>query len=161
MKISKIVKAVVLTLIIGSTVITAQNMPMPQTAPADSVTDVELEQFVLIAKELQGIRMELDSMVIAKLDEEGMTTERFQEIMQRQQNPQKSEITLTTEEEKTVANMQTFLQQVSMKAQQQQMESIQNSDMSAQRFQSIAQAIQTDRELAMRMQALATEMDSE
>ncbi|MEP1305453.1 MAG: hypothetical protein ABJK11_11815 [Balneola sp.] len=161
MKISKIVKAVVLTLIIGSTVITAQNMPMPQTAPADSVTDVELEQFVLIAKELQGIRMELDSVVIAKLDEEGMTTERFQEIMQRQQNPQKSEITLTTEEEKTVANMQTFLQQVSMKAQQQQMESIQNSDMSAQRFQSIAQAIQTDRELAMRMQALATEMDSE
>jgi len=161
MKISKIVKAVVLTLIIGSTVITAQNMPMPQTAPADSVTDVELEQFVLIAQELQGIRMELDSVVIAKLDEEGMTTERFQEIMQSQQNPQKSEIKLTTEEEKTVANMQTFLQQVSMKAQQQQMESIQNSDMSAQRFQSIAQAIQTDRELAMRMQALATEMDSE
>jgi len=161
MKISKIVKAFVLTLIIGSTVITAQNMPMPQTAPADSVTDVELEQFVLIAQELQGIRMELDSVVIAKLDEEGMTTERFQEIMQSQQNPQKSEITLTTEEEKTVANMQTFLQQVSMKAQQQQMESIQNSDMSAQRFQSIAQAIQTDRELAMRMQALATEMDSE
>ena len=112
-------------------------------------------------QELQGIRMELDSVVIAKLDEEGMTTERFQEIMQSQQNPQKSEITLTTEEEKTVANMQTFLQQVSMKAQQQQMESIQNSDMSAQRFQSIAQAIQTDRELAMRMQALATEMDSE
>ncbi len=161
MKISKIVKAFVLTLIIGSTVITAQNMPMPQTAPADSVTDVELEQFVIIAQELQGIRMELDSVVIAKLDEEGMTTERFQEIMQSQQNPQKSEITLTTEEEKTVVNMQTFLQQVSMKAQQQQMESIQNSDMSAQRFQSIAQAIQTDRELAMRMQALATEMDSE
>jgi len=161
MKISKIVKAIVLTLIIGSTAITAQNMQMPQTAPADSVSDSELEQFVLIAQEIQGIRMEIDSLLIAKLDDEGMSTDRFQEIMQSKQNPQTSEITLTTKEEETVANMQSFIQQVSVKAQKEQLASIQNSEMSAQRFQSIAQALQTDRELAMRMQEMATEIDSE
>lgn len=160
MKISKIVKAVVLTLVIGSTAITAQNMQAPQIAPADSVSDAELEQFVLIAQELQGIRMELDSVVIAKLDEEGMSTERFQEIMQNQQNPQAEELALTSKEEETVANMQTFLQQVSMKAQQKQMESIQNSELTAQRFQSIAQAMQSDKDLAMRMQSMAMEMES-
>ncbi len=135
-------------------------MQMPQIAPADSVSDAELEQFVLIAQELQGIRMELDSMVVAKLDEEGMSTARFQKIMQNQQNPQSEDLELTTKEEKTVANMQSFLQQASMKAQQQQMQSIQNSELSAQRFQSIAQAMQSDKELAMRMQTMALEMES-
>lgn len=161
MKISKIVKAVVLTLIIGSTAITAQNMQMPQIAPADSVTDSEIEQFLTIAQDIQEIRMEMDSVIIAKLGEEGMSTERFQEVMQSQQNPQAGEVTLTSREEETMATMQTFLQQVSVKAQKQQMESVQNSEMSTQRFQSIAQAMQTDKELAMRLQAMASEMESE
>ena len=161
MKISKIVKAVVLTLIIGSTAITAQNMQMPQIAPADSVTDSEIEQFLTIAQDIQEIRMEMDRVIIAKLGEEGMSTERFQEVMQSQQNPQSGEVTLTSKEEETMATMQTFLQQVSVKAQKQQMESVQNSEMSTQRFQSIAQAMQTDKELAMRLQAMASEMESE
>ncbi|MBR9916376.1 DUF4168 domain-containing protein [bacterium] len=160
MNILKRVKALILSLIICSTAVAAQNMPMPQIAPADSVSDSELEQFVIIAQELQGIRMELDSMVVAKLEEEGMSTARFQEIMQSKQNPEGEEIELTTKEEETVANMQSFLQQASMSAQKQQMQSIQDSEMSAQRFQSIAQAMQSDKELAMRMQTIAMEMES-
>jgi hypothetical protein len=160
MNILKRVKALILSLIICSTAVAAQNMPMPQITPADSVSDSELEQFVIIAQELQGIRMELDSMVVAKLEEEGMSTARFQEIMQSKQNPEGEEIELTTKEEETVANMQSFLQQASMSAQKQQMQSIQESDMSAQRFQSIAQAMQSDKELAMRMQTIAMEMES-
>lgn len=160
MNILKRVKALILSLIICSTAVAAQNMPMPQIAPADSVSDSELEQFVIIAQELQGIRMELDSMVVAKLEEEGMSTARFQEIMQSKQNPEGEEIELTTKEEETVANMQSFLQQASMSAQKQQMQSIQESDMSAQRFQSIAQAMQSDKDLAMRMQTMAMEMES-
>lgn len=160
MNILKRVKALILSLIICSTAVAAQNMPMPQIAPADSVSDSELEQFVIIAQELQGIRMELDSLVVAKLEEEGMSTARFQEIMQSKQNPEGEEIELTTKEEETVANMQSFLQQASMSAQKQQMQSIQDSEMSAQRFQSIAQAMQSDKDLAMRMQTIAMEMES-
>lgn len=160
MNILKRVKALILSLIICSTAVAAQNMPMPQIAPVDSVSDSELEQFVIIAQELQGIRMELDSMVVAKLEEEGMSTARFQEIMQSKQNPEGEEIELTTKEEETVANMQSFLQQASMTAQKQQMQSIQDSEMSAQRFQSIAQAMQSDKDLAMRMQTIAMEMES-
>ncbi|MEQ8578794.1 MAG: hypothetical protein RIC57_08525 [Balneola sp.] len=160
MNILKRAKALILSLIICSTAVAAQNMPMQQIAPADSVSDSELEQFVIIAQELQGIRMELDSLVVAKLEEEGMSTARFQEIMQSKQNPEGEEIELTTKEEETVANMQSFLQQASMSAQKQQMQSIQNAEMSAQRFQSIAQAMQSDKDLAMRMQTMAMEMES-
>lgn len=158
MKSLKAVKALILMWLIGSTTLVAQNMTMPQIAPADSVTDAEIEEFVSIAKEIQGIRMEMDSLVIAKLDEEGMSTQRFQEIMQSMQNPQASDVKLTTEEEETVANMQSFLQEISMTAQKDQMASIENSDMSQQRFQSIAKAMQTDSELAMRFQQIAAEM---
>jgi hypothetical protein len=133
-------------------------MQMPQVAPADSVTDAEIEQFVSIAQEIQGIRMEMDSLVIAKLDEEGMSTERFQVIMQSMQNPQGNDVTLSTEEEETVAKMQVFLQEISMKAQKDQLASIQESEMSQQRFQSIAQAMQTDKDLAMRFQEIAANM---
>jgi len=158
MKTLKAVKALISMLLIGSTTLVAQNMQMPQIAPADSVTDVEIEEFVSIAQEIQGIRMEMDSLVMAKLVDEGMSTQRFQEIMQSMQNPQASDVTLTTDEEETVANMQSFLQEISMTAQKDQMASIQNSNMSQQRFQSIAQAMQTDKDLAMRFQQIAAEM---
>jgi hypothetical protein len=160
MKISNFFKMAILTLIIGSTAVAAQNMPMPQAAPADSVTDAEIEEFVMIAQEIQKVRMEMDSLVVAKLDEEGMTTARFQEIMQNAQNPQGQDLELTTKEEATVANMKIFLQEISMKAQKDQMASIQSSDMSQQRFQSIAQALQTDKDLVMRFQEIASEIES-
>ena len=158
MKILKNLKALLILFIVSTTAIAAQNMPMPQIAAADSVTDSEIEQFVLIAQELQEIRIKTDNRIIGKLEEEGMSTERFREIMEGMQNPQTSTVTLTTEEEGTVATMQTFLQEISMTAQQEQMASIQNSEMSQERFQSIAQAIQTDRDLAMRFQTIAAEM---
>lgn len=162
MKFLKNVKALVLTLIIFTTGIAAQQaMQMPQVAPADSVSDTELELFIEVAKDIQGIRMELDSMIIAKLDDEGMSTERFQTIMMSQQNPQAEEIVLTSEEEGTMAMMQTFLQEAGMNAQKKQLALIQNSEISQQRFQSIAVAMQTDQDLVMRFQKMATEIDSE
>jgi flavorubredoxin len=160
MKILNNLKVLLLLIFVSTTTIAAQNMPMQQIAPADSVTDSEIKQFVLLAQKLQAIQMEADKLIIAKLEEEGMSTQRFQEIMQSMQDPQSSSVTLSTEEEKTVANMQTFLQELSTKAQQDQMASVQNSDMSQERFQSIAQAMQMDKNLMMRFQEIATEMGS-
>ena len=161
MKILKNVKALVLTLIIFTTGIAAQQaMQMPQVAPADSVSDTELELFLEVAKVIQEIRMELDSVIIAKLDDEGMSTERFQTIMMSQQNPQAEEVALTSEEEETMAMMQAFLQEAGMNAQIKQLDAIQNSEMSQERFQSIAMAMQTDQSLAMRFQKMAMELDS-
>lgn len=155
------VKALVITIIISTSGIVAQQMQMPQIAAADSVNDAELEQFVLVAKDIQEIRIEMDNLVIARLEKEGMTTERFQEIMMSQQNPQAQSITLTTKEEQIIGNMQSFLQEISMKAQEQQLASIQESEMTQQRFQSIAQTLQTDNDLAMRFQEMLSEMESE
>lgn len=155
------VKALVITIIISTSGIVAQQMQMPQIAAADSVNDAELEQFVLVAMDIQEIRIEMDNLVIARLEKEGMTTERFQEIMMSQQNPQAQSITLTTKEEQIIGNMQSFLQEISMKAQEQQLASIQESEMTQQRFQSIAQTLQTDNDLAMRFQEMLSEMESE
>lgn len=161
MKILKNVKALVLTLIIFTTGIAAQqSMQMPQIAPADSVSDAELELFLEIAKDIQEIRMELDSLIINKLDDEGMSPERFQKIIMAQQNPQAEKVTLTSEEEETMTTMQPFLQEVGMNAQQKQLASIQNSEISQQRFQSIAMAMQTDQSLAIRFQKMAAEQGS-
>tara|TARA_R110000868_G_scaffold306734_1_gene567996 strand:- start:29496 stop:29981 length:486 start_codon:yes stop_codon:yes gene_type:complete len=161
MKIYKTVKALVLTIIISTTALVAQQMQMSPVAPVDSVSEAELEQFVSVAMDFQSIRMEMDNLIIDKLDEVEMPVERFQEIMMSQQNLQAPEVTLTTQEEQKVANLQTFLQEISVKAQQQQVASIQESEMTQQRFQSIAQALQTDQELAMRFQEMIAEKEAE
>ncbi|MEP1152740.1 MAG: DUF4168 domain-containing protein [Balneola sp.] len=162
MKILKTVKALILTIIVCTTAIAAQQgMQMPQVAPADSVSDAELEQFVYLAMDIQGIRMELDSLVIDKLSDEGMSTQRFQEIMRAQQNPQSTEPDLSEKEIETMATMNTFLQDATMKAQQKQMATIQNAELSQERFQSIAMALQSDQALAMRFQEKAAEIEAD
>ena len=158
MKLLKAVKTLLFIVLLSGTTVFAQQMQMPQIQPADSVSDAELGQFVDVAMNLQGISMEADQLVIARLEEEGMSTQRFQQIMMAQQDPNQN-ANVTTEEEEALANMQSFLQEVSMGVQQKQMTAIQNSELSQQRFQSIAAGIQTNKDLAMRFQALTAEME--
>lgn len=132
----------------------AQQMQMPQIAPAKNVTDTELEQFVEVAKEFQEISIATDNMLIAKLEEVGMSGQRFQEIMMARQNPTAPQVELTPLEETTIENMQSFLQELSATMQQQQIEAVGNSELSEQRFQGIAMALQQNQELAERFQAL-------
>lgn len=132
----------------------AQQMQMPQIAPAKNVTDTELEQFVEVAKEFQEISIATDNMLIAKLEEVGMSGQRFQEIMMARQNPTAPQVELTPLEETTIENMQSFLQELSATMQQQQIEAVGNSELSEQRFQGIAIALQQNQELAERFQAL-------
>ena len=158
MNFSKAAKALLLVTFLGGSTLFAQQMQMPQVKPAENVTDTELQNFVDVAMNLQVIGMEADKKVLARLEEEGMSTQRFQQIMMAQQNPNQN-ANVTTEEEETLANMQPFLQEVSMTVQQQQMAVIQNSEISQQRFQSIAAGIQTNQELADRFQKLAAEKE--
>jgi len=143
-----------------STTLYAQQMGMPQIPAAENVSQQELEEFAAVAMDLQGIRVELDSLMIAKLDDEGMSAQRFRQIMMSQQDPNTPAVELSTEEEQTVATMQTFLQQVSNQAQQKQMQAIQESPMEQMRFQSIAKALQTDKDLAMRFQTVADSLQA-
>lgn len=129
-------------------------MQMPQPAPAKNVTDAELAQFVEVAKEFQEISVATDRMLFAKLEEVGMSGQRFQEIMMARSNPNATKIELTTLEESTIENMQSFLQQLSMSMQQQQIKAVEKSELSEKRFQGIAMALQTDQQLAERFQEL-------
>lgn len=150
----------ILLFLLLSTTLHAQQMGMPQIKAAENVSQQELEEFAAVAMDLQGIRVELDSLMIAKLDEEGMSAQRFRQIMMSQQDPNTPAVELSTEEEQTVATMQTFLQQVSNQAQQKQMQAIQESPMEQMRFQSIAKALQTDKDLAMRFQTVADSLQA-
>lgn len=145
---------IIALLLLSMGALQAQQMQMPQIAPAKNVTDTELEQFVEVAKEFQEISIATDNMLIAKLEEVGMSGQRFQEIMMARQNPTAPQVELTPLEETTIENMQSFLQELSATMQQQQIEAVGNSELSEQRFQGIAMALQQNQELAERFQAL-------
>jgi rubrerythrin len=150
----KSTQLIIAMLMLSTAAVQAQQMQMPQIAPAKDVTDAELEQFVEVAKEFQEISVATDRMLIAKLEELGMSGQRFQEIMMARQNPTAPQVELTPLEETTMKNMQSFLQELSASMQQQQIEAVGNSELSEQRFQGIAMALQTDEELAERFQEL-------
>lgn len=158
MKISKAVQALLFTLLLSTTAITAQQMQMPQVQPADSVSEAELKMFVDVAMELQNINTEADSLVAVRLSEENMEQDRFREIMMAERDPAKT-VELTSEEDEIVATMKSYLQELSMTVQKQQMEVVQKSEIDPMRFQSIATALQQDRELAARFQQIIAEME--
>lgn len=86
---------IIAMLLLSTAAVQAQQMQMPQIAPAKDVTDAELEQFVEVAKEFQEISIATDRMLIAKLEELGMSGQRFQEIMMARQNPTATQVELT------------------------------------------------------------------
>lgn len=143
-----------------------QMPPQPEPLSPDEVTDAQLEMIVSISKSIEDVQQEADAEMREVIAEEDMEYSRFQQIMMAQQNPQMAgQLNLTEEEKQTIQAVQPKLQEITMGIQQAYMSAIQEEGLTPQKFQQIAQAIQTHPEVAERFEALRTEgsaeMDSE
>lgn len=141
----------------------AQGQQM-QNNQADTVTvsDQELQKFVDTAQELQEIQKEIQGEVQEMVSEEDMEFQRFQQIMMSKQNPQMAQkIEVTDEEEATIEKLQPEIQKISQEAQQKQVSVIQEQGLTPQRFQQIAQAVQSDPEMMKRFQQMSADTSSD
>ncbi len=138
----------------------AQGQQM-QNAQADTVSDKELKKFADAAQELQSIQQNVQSEVQEMVKEEDMEFQRFQQIMMSKQNPQMAkQVNATDEEEAIIEEMQPKLQKIQQKAQKKQMSVIQDNGLTPQRFQQIAQAVQSDPAMMKRFQQMSADTSS-
>jgi len=128
-------------------------MPQQTIEPADpaSVTDTEMEQFAGIFAELQVMNQQIQQEMVTAVQDEGIEVQRFNEIMNAQQDPNQ-EVDATQEELETFAAAGQAIQQIQQGAQQDMQKVITDSELSLPRYQSIMAALQNDAGLQQRLQ---------
>ena len=131
-----------------------QQPQVPAYAQSDDVSEEEIVKFANIAEALDEVQEDVDRQVLAAINAEGMSTERFEQIAMAQQNPQAAaQLNLTEEEMEILGKVGPVMQQITMEAQQIVLSKIEEEDMTVERFQMIAMGTQMDAELAQRIEA--------
>ncbi len=117
-----------------------------------------METFVSVAQDLREVGQNIQTEVQAMVKEEGMEFKRFQMILTSKRNPQMAQnIEVTQEENQILEKLKPKLQEIQRNAQQEQLALIKESDLSLQRFQRIAKAVDTDPELRKRFENMASD----
>lgn len=135
----------------------AQGQQMQPQQP-DSISDEELESFAHVTNEVQKINQESQKKVQSMLEDKDMDMQRFQVIMQSQQNPKMADsVNVTEEEQKTIDEMEPKLMKMQQNSRQKMMDAMQENDLNPKRFQTIMRAVQSDQAVAQRFQKIAQE----
>lgn len=155
----KYVNRFTLLIILGALISTvtayAQVSTTPESLDPDEITDEDLQLVVNISDSATGIQEEANAKMKEIVEGEGMTFERFQEIVMNQQNPQMAgQVEITDEEQQTLETIQPDLMQVNQEAQQRYLETIENEGLTVEKFQQLAIAIQTNPEVAERFEKI-------
>jgi hypothetical protein len=128
-------------------------MPQQTVQPADpaSVTDTEMEQFAGVFVELQTMNQQIQQEMVTAVQEEGIEVQRFNEIMNAQQDPNQ-EVDATQDELENFAAAGQAIQQIQQSAQQDMQKVITDSELSLNRYQAIMAAMRNNTGLQQRLQ---------
>ncbi len=167
MKLFKSTLVAMATLLIAAGITVAQVQqqappPPPQQPEFPTSADVSDDEILLLVStinDLQPIEEKAQEKIGEALEEEGLTMERFQQMMMAMQNPQMAEEANVTDEE--MAKLQTLqpaLMQIQGEAEQEMIAKIEDNGFTLERYQGIIMGAQQDPELMARLQA---EMEDE
>ncbi|HLT79993.1 MAG TPA: DUF4168 domain-containing protein [Cyclobacteriaceae bacterium] len=81
-----------------------QNPTGPQVDVREDYSDAELESFVNANEKVASIQQETEEKIIGKIEENGLTVDRFNQILQSQQDPSMKESVQATAEELAAFN---------------------------------------------------------
>ena len=128
-------------------------MPQQNIEPADpnGISDTEMEQFAGVFVELQTMNQQIQQKMITAIQEEGIEVQRFNEIMNARQDPDK-ELDATEEELTTFAAAGQSIQQIQQNAQQDMQKVITDSELSLNRYQAIMAAVRNNTGLQQKLQ---------
>lgn len=126
---------------------------MPDLPTSADVSDDEVVQLASTIEQLEPIQMEAEEKIAETLESEGITIERFQQMMMAMQNPQMADqVNITEEEMQKVQQLQPELMEIQGEAEQQITEKIEDNGFTMDRYRSIIMGMQQDAELLERLQ---------
>lgn len=138
-----------------ATTVQAQFQQPPQEAPSIEVSDEELVTFIDASMKAHNVQMKSEEEMIGILDDEGLSVEAFNEIMQSVQMGEVLEdLDITLDEMEQFENASEKIEKVQEKMNIELVKAIENEGLDMMRFQEINMAIQQDPELQQRAQEL-------
>jgi len=123
---------------------------MPQQQEID-VSDGEIDQFASVFVELQSMNQEIQQEMMGAVKDEGIEVQRFNQIMQAQQDPNQ-EVDASEEELQNFAKASQAVEQIQAKVQKEMEDVITKNDLTVQRYQQIMMAVRNDADLQQRLQ---------
>jgi len=131
---------------------TPQMMPQQQSGSLE-VSDEELKAFIDVVNTVQKINQESQTEMMAVVEDNGMTVQRFSQIAQSQQNPEAT-LEVGPEEMKLYEKTLAAVEKIQLASRTEMEAAIESSPLTMERYQEIAMAAQSDMELQKRLQAL-------
>jgi hypothetical protein len=127
-----------------------QQLPQQQK---NEVSDGEIEQFALAFVEIQNIEQKLQPEMVQAVEEEGIEVQRFNEIMNAQQDPNQ-EVDASEDELKKFAAANREIEDIQNRAQREMLGKIDEAGLTVERYQEIMNALQNDPELQQKLQQI-------
>jgi hypothetical protein len=125
----------------------------PLVAQQTDVSDAELKKFASVQKHIQTIDMNAQQEMVTAVQEGGLSVERFNEIVEAQNDPAKTADPSEKEMNKVESTMKE-IETIQTDAQQKMVKKIQDEGLTVQRFREIAATIQNSPELQQKLQNL-------
>lgn len=129
------------------------NQQMPDLPTSADVSDDELSQLASTIEQLEPIQLEAESKIVETLETEGISIERFQQMMMAMQNPQMADqVNITDDEMQKIQQIQPDLMEIQGEAEQKITEKIEDNGFTMDRYRSIIMGMQQDADLLERLQ---------
>lgn len=139
-----------------------QQPQMPDLPTSSDVSDEELEIIVTISGELEPIQVKAQEKIGAALEEEGISMERFQQMMMAMQNPQMADqVEISDEEMATIQSMQPKLMEIQGEAEQEMGAKMEENGLTMERYRMVVMGAQQDPDLMERLQSKLEESGDE
>src|SRR5690554_3119410 len=129
---------------------------VPQQLPQQQkieVSDGEIEQFALAFVEIQNIEQKLQPEMVQAVEEEGIEVQRFNEIMNAQQDPNQ-EVDASEDELKKFAAANREIEDIQNRAQREMLGKIDEAGLTVERYQEIMNALRNDPKLQQKLQQI-------
>lgn len=134
----------------------------PQQPVDTDVSDRELDQFVEATIRAQEIQIKSQNEMASRVEDEGISVERFNEIAEAQQKGQsEDEIGATSDEMDSFEKAMEAIQELNQEVQPEVEKAIEDEGISMNRFQEINMAIQQDQELQQQVRQRFQEIQLE
>ncbi len=131
--------------------------PAAQDAP--DYSDEELENFVKAVLEVMPLQQESQALMIDEIEEEGLTVEAFNKMLEAQQKGVDPEV--TEEEMEAFENALLAIQEIELEYNKKITDIIDNTEISPAKYEEIMGYYQQDPELQMKVNQIMEEMDDE
>jgi hypothetical protein len=141
----------VIIFLFGITGIFAQLSQQPEQ-PTE-VSDTELKQFASVYAKIQSINEQLQHKMVTEVQKEGLDIQKFNEILNAQQDPDK-EVDASEEELEKFAAANKSIKQIQNQGQKDTEKVITDNKLTVPRYQEIMRAVQSDPELQTKLQKL-------